>query len=97
MLAVVVAAATNQDFDRAATLDLYAISPGARPLQVPIALYRQAPFQTGPKGPSAELIAAVMEMKRRNPKFGYLKIAQQISHAFGIELNKDVVRRILQQ
>ena len=51
----------------------------------------------GPKGPSAELIAAVVEMKRRNPRFGYLKIAQQISHAFGVELNKDVVRRILQQ
>ena len=51
----------------------------------------------GPKGPSAELIAAVVEMKRRNPKFGCLKIAQQISHAFGIEVNKDVVRRILQQ
>ncbi|MDH3289337.1 MAG: integrase core domain-containing protein, partial [Betaproteobacteria bacterium] len=51
----------------------------------------------GPKGPSAKLIAAVVEMKRRNPKFGYLKIAQQISYAFGVELNKDVVRRILQQ
>ena len=48
-------------------------------------------FRAGRKGPSAELIAAVVEMKRRNPKFGYLKIAQQISHAFGIELNKDVV------
>jgi len=36
-------------------------------------------------------------MKRRNPKFGCLKIAQQISHAFDIALNKDVVRRILQQ
>jgi len=51
----------------------------------------------GPKGPSAELIAAVVEMKRRNPKFGCLRIAQQISHAFGVDLNKDVVRRILQQ
>lgn len=51
----------------------------------------------GPKGPSTELIAAVVEMKRRNPKFGCLKIAQQISYAFGVEVNKDVVRRILQQ
>ena len=51
----------------------------------------------GPKGPAAELNAAVLEMKRRNPKFGCLKIAQQISYAFGVELNKDVVRRILQQ
>ncbi len=49
----------------------------------------------GPKGPSAELIAAIVEMKRRNPKFGYLKIAQQISHAFGLDIDKDVVRRVL--
>jgi putative transposase len=34
-------------------------------------------------------------MKRRNPRFGCRKIAEQISMAFGIELNKDVVRRIL--
>jgi len=34
-------------------------------------------------------------MKRRNPYLGRRKIAEQISNAFGIELNKDVVRRIL--
>ena len=49
----------------------------------------------GPRGPSRELIDAVVEMKRRNPYFGCRKIAEQISNAFGIELNKDVVRRIL--
>jgi putative transposase len=49
----------------------------------------------GPKGPSSELIDAVVEMKRRNPYFGCRKIAEQITSAFGIELNKDVVRRIL--
>ena len=49
----------------------------------------------GPKGPSPELIAAIVEMKSRNPKFGYLRIAQQISHAFGVEIDKDVVRRVL--
>ena len=31
----------------------------------------------GPKGPAAELIAAIVEMKRRNPKFGCVRIAQQ--------------------
>lgn len=51
--------------------------------------------RSGPKGPSKELIAAVVEMKRRNPRFGCRKIAEQISSAFGIEINKDVVRRIL--
>jgi transposase InsO family protein len=49
----------------------------------------------GPAGPSSELIAAIVEMKRRNPKFGCVRIAQQISHAFGIEIDKDVVRRVL--
>jgi hypothetical protein len=33
----------------------------------------------GPKGPSAELIAAIVEMKRRNPKFGCVRIAQRRS------------------
>jgi putative transposase len=49
----------------------------------------------GPKGPSPALIAAIVEMKRRNPKFGYLRIAQQISFVFGVDLDKDVVRRVL--
>ena len=49
----------------------------------------------GPKGPSPELIAAIVEMKRRNPRFGCRRIAQQISYTFGVELDKDVVRRVL--
>lgn len=49
----------------------------------------------GPKGPSPEIIAAIIEMKTRNPRFGYMRIAQQISNAFRIELDKDVVRRVL--
>ena len=36
-------------------------------------------------------------MKQRNPRLGCRKIAEQISSAFGVELNKDVVRRILFQ
>ena len=49
----------------------------------------------GPKGPSKVLIAAVLEIKRLNPRFGCPRIAQQISHAFGLQFDKDVVRRIL--
>jgi putative transposase len=49
----------------------------------------------GPKGPSAELIAAIIEIKQRNPKFGCVRIAQQIAHAFGIDIDKDIVRRVL--
>src|SRR5687768_199516 len=49
----------------------------------------------GPKGPSKELIAAILDIKRLNPRFGCPRIAQQMSHAFGLEIDKDVVRRIL--
>ena len=49
----------------------------------------------GPKGPSPELISAIIEMKRRNPSFGYQRIAGQISLVFDIALDKDVVRRVL--
>jgi transposase InsO family protein len=34
-------------------------------------------------------------MKRRNPSWGCPRIAQQISLAFGVEIDKDVVRRLL--
>ena len=49
----------------------------------------------GPKGPTKELIDAVVEMKRRNPGWGCPRIAQQVALAFGIEIDKDIVRRIL--
>jgi putative transposase len=34
-------------------------------------------------------------MKVRNPSFGCVRISQQISLAFSIEIDKDVVRRVL--
>jgi hypothetical protein len=49
----------------------------------------------GPKGPKKDLIDAVVAMKRRNPNWGCPRIAQQIALAFGVEIDKDVVRRIL--
>ena len=55
------------------------------------------PRKPGPKGPSQALVAAIVEMKRRNPKFGYLRIAQQISHVFGVNLDKDSLRRVLEK
>jgi putative transposase len=42
-----------------------------------------------------EMVAAVVDMKRRNPTWGCPRIAQQIVLAFGIAIDKDVVRRIL--
>lgn len=49
----------------------------------------------GPKGPAKELKNAVVEMKRRNPRWGCPRIAQQIALAFGVDIDKDVVQRIL--
>jgi transposase InsO family protein len=53
------------------------------------------PKKPGPKGPTEEIIAAVVEMKRRNPTWGCPRIAQQIALAFAIPITKDAVRRIL--
>jgi putative transposase len=51
----------------------------------------------GPKGPSQELIDAIVEMKRRNTRFGCPRIAQEINKAFGVDIDKDVVRRVLEK
>jgi hypothetical protein len=48
--------------------------------------------QPGPKGPNKELIHAVVELKRRNPNWGCPRIAPQITLAFDVEIDKDVVR-----
>ena len=51
--------------------------------------------KSGPKGPSAELIRAVVEMKQHDPNWGCPRIAEQMALAFNIQIDKDVVRRIL--
>jgi hypothetical protein len=46
-------------------------------------LYSSSPKKKpGPKGPSAELIGALCELKRRNPRFGCPKIAQHLAKTF---------------
>jgi hypothetical protein len=49
----------------------------------------------GPKGPSGDLTRIIVEMKQRNAGFGCPRIAQQINKAFGVNIDKDVVRRVL--
>jgi len=51
--------------------------------------------KSGPKGPSKELIEAIVATQQRNPTWGCPRIAQQIALAFAIPIDKDVVRRIL--
>ncbi len=48
-----------------------------------------------PKGLSDELIHAIVELKRRNPRFGCPQIAPINGRSFGVEIDKDVVRRVL--
>jgi transposase InsO family protein len=47
------------------------------------------------RGHRTQGVDAIVEMKRRNPRFGCRRIAQQISFFFGVEIDKDVVRRVL--
>lgn len=49
----------------------------------------------GPKGPSPELIAAITSLKQANSRMGSPQIAAQLSHACDIDINKDLVRRVL--
>ena len=49
----------------------------------------------GPKGPAKETINAIVATKERNPSWGCPRIAQQVSLAFGISIDKDIVRRVL--
>jgi putative transposase len=63
--------------------------------KIPAAVSPKHKAKPGPKGPSSDLIRAVIEMKQRNPRWGCPRIAEQIALAFGVPINKDVVRRIL--
>jgi len=49
----------------------------------------------GPKGPSKEIIKAIVDMKRRNPRFVCPRIAQRINLASDLDLDNDTVRRVL--
>ena len=51
--------------------------------------------RTGPKGPPKDLVDAIVDMKRRNPRWGCPRIAQQIALAVAVDIDKDVVRRVL--
>jgi putative transposase len=56
---------------------------------------RLRPKKPGPKGPDEALIRAIVELKSRNPRFGCPRIARIIAQAFGIDIDKNVVHRVL--
>ena len=49
----------------------------------------------GPKGPSEALIRAIVELKSRNPRFGCPRIARIMSRTFGVDIDKNLVRRVV--
>ncbi len=51
--------------------------------------------KAGPKGPSEAVIHAIVELKSRNPRFGCPRIAHIISQSFGVDIDKNVVYRVL--
>src|SRR6266852_4071720 len=53
------------------------------------------PKKPGPKGPDEALIQAIVELKSRNPRFGCPRIARIISRTFGVDVDKNVVHRVL--
>ena len=53
------------------------------------------PKKPGPKGPSESLIRAIVELKSRNPRFGCPRIARISSQTFGVDIDKNVVHRVL--
>ena len=55
------------------------------------------PRKPGPKGPSEALIRAIVELKSRNPRFGCPRIARIIARTFGVDIDRNVVRRVLAQ
>ena len=56
---------------------------------------RPRPKKPGPKGPSAALIQAIVELKSRNPQFGCPRIAHILTRTFGVDVDKNVVSRVL--
>lgn len=56
---------------------------------------RRRQSRPGPKGPKKDLVDVIVAMKRHNPSWGCPRIAQQIALAFGVDMDKDVVRRVL--
>jgi transposase InsO family protein len=83
-LAIIVKPATILKFHRALVKRKYRLLYSAK-----------SPGKPGPKGPEPQLIKLVVELKHRNPRMGYDRIAMQVHQAFGIEVDKHVVRRIL--
>src|SRR5712692_10118055 len=81
---------------RPPALDAPGVSSSLGPLQVPPAVFIDAaPQEARTDRASTALIQAIVELKSRNPCFGCPRIARIISHTFGVDIDKNVVSRVL--
>ena len=53
------------------------------------------PRKPGPKEPNEALVQAIVELKSRNPRFCGPRIARIMSRTVGVDIDKNVVRRVL--
>jgi transposase InsO family protein len=56
---------------------------------------RPCPKKPGPKGPDEALVRMIVELKLRNPRFGCPRVARIVSQTFGLDIDKNVVSRVL--
>src|SRR5436190_3868833 len=56
------------------------------------AIFTKVPSEAWVKRSGPGFIRAVVDMKQRNSTWGCSRIAEQIALAFGVSINKDVVR-----
>ena len=56
---------------------------------------RPCPNKPGPKGPDEALIQAIVDLKTRNTRFGCPRIARIIARTFGVDVDKNIVYRVL--
>ena len=57
----------------------------------------KAKKKPGRKPPEQAIIDLIIEMKKRNPTFGYGRISMQIYQAFGVDISRFTVGRILRK
>lgn len=81
--------------DNHQAVDPTAIPRGAQTTNTRLLYSSRRQGKPGPKEPSTELIWVIVEMKKRNPRYSCPRIAEQIAKIFGVEIDKNVVLRVL--
>jgi putative transposase len=72
-----------------------ALPHDASEAKIPHVVFAPRGASAWPEGAEQDLIDAVVAIKRHNPSWGCPRIAQQIALAFGVDIDEDLVRRVL--